>query len=323
LSGSSLKAALDLDWDDPGEQARALSIVLGVLNAVEGWLDTHPAGSEVSAVQQSLAAAEQIKQQDVQESPAGTPQLRAGVAKDRRISVEDAQMRHGRKSRSVRVDGYKRHVLRDLDTGLVRAVGLTAANVPEASVTEPIRADLARQWVVLRELHIDRAYLSSLWVRERPADLQIYCKAWPVRNGPRFPKTAFQLDWQQQLIECPNQVVLPFEPGGVVHFPAQTCAACPLRERCTTSQRGRSISIHPDESLLWELRQRQLTPLGRAKLRERVAVEHALAHIGRWQGRRARYRGLRKNLFDLRRSAVVHNLHVIARLPERSQAVAA
>jgi hypothetical protein len=58
-------------------------------------------------------------------------------------------MRHGRKSRSVRVDGYKRHVLRDLDTGLVRAVGLTAANVPEASVTEPIRADLACQWVVL------------------------------------------------------------------------------------------------------------------------------------------------------------------------------
>ena len=204
--------------------------MLGVLNAVEGWLDTHPAGSEASAVQQSLAATEQIKQQDVQESPAGTPQLRAGVAKDRRISIEDAQMRHGRKSRSVRVDGYKRHVLRDLDTGLVRAVGLTAANVPEASVTEPIRADLAHQWVLLSELHIDRAYLSSLWVRERPADLQIYCKAWPVRNGPRFPKTAFQLDWQQQLIECPNQVVLPFEPGESCTFlprpvPLAPCAS--------------------------------------------------------------------------------------------------
>lgn len=35
--------------------------------------------------------------------------------------------------------------------------------------------------------------------------------------------------------------------------------------------------------------------------------------VGRWQGRRARYRGLRKNLFDLRRCAVVHNLHVLAR----------
>ena len=320
LSGSSLKAALDLDWDDPAEQARALSIVLGVLNAVEGWLESYPAGSDASAVQESLATAQQVKQQDAQTTSAGTTTLRQGVAKDRRISVEDADMRHGRKSRSVRVDGYKRHVLHDLDTGLVRAVGVTAANVPEARVTEPISADLACQHVTLSELHIDRAYLSSLLVRERPADLQVYCKAWPVRNGTRFPKTAFHLDWEQQVITCPNQVVLPFEPGGVVRFPAETCAACPLRERCTTSQRGRSVSIHPDESLLWELRQRQLTPVGRAKLRERVAVEHTLAHIGRWQGRRARYRGIRKNVFDLRRSAVVHNLHVIARLPETSQA---
>lgn len=66
---------------------------------------------------------------------------------------------------------------------------------------------------------------------------------------------------------------------------------------------------------VFELRQRQLTPLGRAKLRERIAVEHGLAHIGHWQGRRARYRGVRKNLFDLRRCAVVQNLHVLARFP--------
>ncbi len=98
-------------------------------------------------------------------------------------------------------------------------------------------------------------------------------------------------------------------------FPAATCAACPLRERCTASSRGRSVSIHADERLLAELRQRQLTPLGRAKLRERVAVEHGLAHIGHWQGRWARYRGVRKNRFDLRRCAVVQNLHAIARLP--------
>lgn len=323
LSGSSLKAALDLDWDDPQARGQALSLVLDELNAVERWLDGHAVGSDNQRVELYLDTAQQVKQQDVQMLQAGMPQLREGVAKDRRISIEDAEMRHGRKSRSTRIDGYKRHVLRDLDTGLVRAVGITAANVAEATVTEAIRADLACQQVTLNELHIDRAYLSSLWVRERSTDLEVYCKAWPVRNGSRFPKTAFHLDWERQVIRCPNQAEGPFAPGGVVQFPAETCAACPLRERCTTSRHGRSVKIHPDESLLWELRQRQLTPVGRAKLRERVAVEHALAHIGRWQGRRARYRGLRKNLFDLRRSAVVHNLHVIARLPETSLAAVA
>jgi hypothetical protein len=72
------------------------------------------------------------------------------------------------------------------------------------------------------------------------------------------------------------------------------------------------VSIHPDEQLLVELRERQKTPEGRAELRQRVSVEHSLAHIGQWQGERARYLGLRKNLFDLRRVAVVHNLHVLA-----------
>ncbi len=297
-------------------------LVREALSAVERWLDSQPEGHDAPVVHYSMRAAQQVHQQDVEVTEAGSVALRKGVAKDRRITIEDAQMRHGRKSRRVRVDGYKRHVLRDLDTGLVRAVGITAANAPEASVTEAIRADLACQQVSLSELHIDRAYLSSTLVRERSADLHIYCKAWPVRNGTHFPKTAFQLDWQRQIIGCPNQQELPFLPGGVVQFPADVCTNCPLRERCTSSQHGRSVSIHPDEHLLWELRQRQLTPLGRAKLRERVAVEHALAHIGRWQGRRARYRGSRKNLFDLRRCAVIHNLHVIARLTASLQKAA-
>jgi transposase len=222
-------------------------------------------------------------------------------------------MRHGRKSAGRRIDGYKRHVLRDLDRGLVRAVGVTPANIPEAEVTDAIVADLAPQQVDLSELHIDRAYLASRLVRERPAGLEIYCKAWPVRAGATFPKGAFELDWEQGTICCPNQVRLPFHPGQVVKFPAAACAACPLRARCTSSAHGRSVTIHPDERLLVELRARQHTPTGRAKLRERVAVEHSLAHVGRWQGPRARYRGLRKNLFDLRRSAVIHNLHLLQR----------
>jgi hypothetical protein len=320
LGGSSLKAALDLDWDDPAERTRALVAVLDALGAVERYLDAHAPTDETAGSRTALAVARRVCEQDVERAADGTPTVRRGVAHDRRISVEDAEMRHGRKSRSHRVDGYKRHVLRDLDAGLIRAVGVTPANVPEAAVTEAIVADLDHQMTRLDELHIDRAYLSSTLVRTRPADLAIFCKAWPVRNGDRFPKTAFALDWDDRTIRCPNGARLPFVPGGTVRFPTATCAACPLRDRCTTSAHGRSVAIHPDERLLVELRQRQATPAGRAKLRERVAVEHALAHIGHWQGRRARYRGARKNLFDLRRCAVVHNLPVIARLAQPNAA---
>ncbi len=320
IAGSSLKAVLDLDWDDPTARDQALRVVLDALLAVEGWVDAHlevvTQEDRVAAqVGDSLAVAHQVCAQDVTTTASGTPTLRDGVAADRRISVEDGEMRHGRKSRSRLIDGYKRHVLRDLDSGLIPAVGVTAANAPEASVTDRIMADLDAQQLTVREWHIDRAYLTSRVVRERTDAVTIYCKAWPVQNGPYFPKTAFHLDWEQQAIRCPNGITVRFEAGGTVQFPAAACGACPVRERCTRSVQGRSVTIHPDEQLLAELRERQQTPEGRAKLRERTAVEHGLAHVGQWQGDRARYRGERKNLFDLRRTAVVHNLHVIARQP--------
>ncbi len=317
VCATSLKAALDRDWDQVTSREEALGLILNVLHAVETWVQTLPQ-EEADLAQPPLKIAQQIKAQDVETNEDGKPRLIKGVAKDRRISVEDAEMRHGRKSRSIRVDGYKRHVLHDLDTGLIRVVGITPANVPEASVTKEMSADLERQPVTLKELHIDRAYLSSHLVRERSAELEIYCKAWPVREGKHFSKQMFLLDWDQHLIRCPAEQEMPFVPGGVVHFPKGTCSQCPLKAQCTTSMNGRSVSIHPDEALLIELRERQQTPQGRAQLRERVAVEHTLAHLGQWQGRRARYRGLRKNLFDLRRCAVVHNLHVLARSQQLS-----
>jgi hypothetical protein len=321
LAASSLKAALDLDWDDPAALPHALGVVLAAVGRVEE-LAAELGGGDDPQVAQGLAAARQVKAQDTVVGQDGVVELRQGVARDRRISVEDPQMRHCRKTKSLRIDGYKRHVLTDLDTELVPSVGVTAANVAEAEVADQITADLQAQQVTLGELDIDRAYLSSSLVRDRDPDLQIFCKAFPVRNGPRFAKTAFTIDFDQGLLTCPNHITMPFVPGGKVQFPATACQACPLRVQCTSSTRGRSVQIHPDERLLAELRARQQTPHGRAKLRERVKVEHTLAHLGRWQGRRARYIGPRKNLFDLRRVAVVHNLHVIARQPPPAQQAA-
>jgi hypothetical protein len=319
LAAPSLKAALDREWDDPGARDGALAEVLGLLERVEAFVACQ-AGEQAAAT--AVAAARQVRDQDV-DLTGPAPALRRGVARDRRVSVEDGEMRHGRKSRSVLFDGYKRHVLRDLDTGLVPVVGITPANAPEASVTGDITADLEAAGWQLAELHIDRAYLSSALVRDRGPDLTVFCKAWRVRNtGGRYPKTDFALDFTTRQLTCPAGVRMAFEPGQTVHFPKPACAACPLRQRCTASPSGRSVAIHPDEALLAELRQRQQTPAGRAKLRERTQVEHALAHVGHWQGRRARYRGTRKNLLDLRRVAAVHNLHVIARQESACQQAA-
>lgn len=325
VSNSSLKAALDLDWDSPSAREQALTKILQVLNQVEYWAQEQSGWNESTTelVEKTLTDARQIETQDVEVGEDGIPKLRRGVAPNRRIAWEDPEMRHGRKSRAQRVDGYKRHVLKDLDLKMVRAVGVTPANAPEASVTKALEIDLNSQEVWLKELQIDRAYLTSHWVKERGPQLTVICKAWRVRNGNRFEKTAFNLDWSNHLIRCPNGISIPFEEGKTVRFPERECRSCSQRSQCTTSSKGRSISLHPDESLLQELRQRQTTSLGRKKLRERVSVEHSLAHIGQWQGPQARYRGQRKNLFDLRRMAVVHNLHVLGRMLRECQQLCA
>jgi hypothetical protein len=61
-------------------------------------------------------------------------------------------MRHGRKSRRLLIDGSKRHVLRDLASGLIVAVGVTPAHVPEARVTDAVATDCAAQQSTLQAL---------------------------------------------------------------------------------------------------------------------------------------------------------------------------
>ncbi|WCQ93623.1 hypothetical protein NQZ70_06375 [Sorangium sp. Soce836] len=59
------------------------------------------------------------------------------------------------------------------------------------------------------------------------------------------------------------------------------------------------MSIAEDEALQSKLRELQQTGPGRAVLRQRTAVEHALAHIAARKRHSARYIGARRNLFDL------------------------
>ena len=314
LAASSLKAALDRDWDDPAARDAALAEVLGLLERVEAFV-AGQAGDEAAAA--AVAAARQVRDQDV-DLTGPAPALRRGVARDRRISVEDAQMRHGRKSRSVLFDGYKRHVLRDLDTGLVPAVGITPANAPEASVTGDIAADLEAAGWRLAELHIDRAYLSSApGPRPRPGPGHLLQglagpqHRRPVRQGPVHPRLRRRAaDLPRRgghAVRARQDRALP--EGHLRGLPAAGTAAPPAAH-------GRSV-VHP--SRRGAARRAAPAPAdpgrarGAARTRRRSSTPSPTSGTGRAAAPATC--GTRKNLFDLRRVAVVHNLHVIARQP--------
>lgn len=315
LTGSSLKAALDVDWDDPNQKQVALTRLLDQVQALHGFLERElKEALAVPPLSTAWAAVEQIIAQDLEPDPNGSGlRIKHGVAKERRISIRDSDMRHGRKSKTSRVDGFKRHLALDVASRLILATAVTPANRPEGEASDDLLSDVARHKRDLTDLHIDRGYLAAPAVHTaRAAGVTIHCKPFPLRNHGRYTKADFTIDLAAQRLTCPAGNQAPFALGGTAHFEAANCSSCPQRGKCTSATNGRSVAIHAHEPFLIELRATQKTPDGRHNLRKRTAVEHSLAAIGRTQTKKARYIGLRKNLFDLRRHAAVANLHVAA-----------
>ena len=318
---SSLKAALDLDWGAPTARASALRLVLEEVERWKDWLaQQQRLAAQESPIQDALETIEQIVAQDTEPDLEGGPgarRIKQHVAPDRRISIEDADMRHGRKSSSKTFNGFKEHMALDLDSNVTREVVVCPANHPEHEAVELLAEELEKG-AGLFQLDIDLGYMASPRMAQWAAQgVHIIARPWP-QSGLLFTKDDFTLDFPHGTVTCPNGQTVPMVPGKDAQFPARACDACPLRAQCTTARlgHGRSLTIREDEQFQQKLRAKIKTKRGRASLRKRTAVEHAIAHHVAHRGRRARYKGLRKNQFDGRRHAAVSNLQVAARYAE-------
>jgi hypothetical protein len=75
----------------------------------------------------------------------------------------------------------------------------------------------------------------------------------------------------------------------------QACRDCPLRARCTTNARGRTVNLHKHDALLRAARRQADNPEFQAVYRRhRPMVERSIAWLTRGN-RRLRYRGVTKN----------------------------
>ena len=85
--------------------------------------------------------------QDTEPDPEGGPggrRIKKHVAPDRRISIEDTDMRHGRKSSAKTFNGFKEHFAVDLDSQVTREVVVRPANEPEHEVVELLAKELEK-----------------------------------------------------------------------------------------------------------------------------------------------------------------------------------
>jgi len=304
----------DIDWQDPAIRKAHL----GELVAAGMALLAEAADIDDAAVNEPAELLAQVIDQDVEHDGAGSPQIRQGVARDRVISHSDPEMRHGRKSASRRFDGHKLDVITDEDSELVLGVDVRAANASDGEGAVPLlEAVQAVPGVEVETLLGDMAY-SDGDVREavEATGAELVAKVPPVTNSGRFPKTDFAIDIEAGTVTCPAGNVTSDARPATDHkgravtrfvFAPATCAACPLREQCTTSDKGRSVVLSAHEGRITRARAAQAEPETKALLRRRSKVERKIDHLQDLGMRQARYRGRRATRLQALLAATVAN----------------
>ncbi len=302
-----------IDWADATARRAHLGELVALARAVLAATAGHDGLTEV----RDLLV--RIIDQDIDEAPedGDGPAIRQGVTPDRVCSVVDAEMRHGRKSHSRRIDGYKSHLLTDHDTELILGVAVTAANQADGPQAAPLVVEAKATGVPVSEVLGDTAYGDGdTRVAVEDVGAKVVAKTAPVPAVGLFLKTDFRIDPEGPSATCPAGHTTTdwawtrdHKGRRVVQLRfGERCCGCPLRARCTTSASGRVIGLNFHEARLQAARAAQARPSTRRKLRRRAVIERKLAEGKRHGMGKARYRGARKVLLQQRLTAGLLNI---------------
>ncbi|MCA1681769.1 MAG: IS1182 family transposase [Actinobacteria bacterium] len=333
----------DFDWQDPA--ARRAHLKELIEQALDLLAEVEASGAaEDPGVADAVDLLDRVIDQDVEIKPDG-PDIRQGVAPDRVPSHSDPEMRHGRKSASRRFDGHKLDVIIDENSELVLGIDVRPGNAGDGDGAAPLlEAVQSIDGIDVGVLLGDMAYSDGdvrVAVEEQGAEL--VAKVPPVTNRGRFPKTEFHIVLDPDpvrpgtftgTVTCPagntTSDARPAKdhknrPATEFRFDANTCAACPLKDQCTTSATGRKIGVGRHEPRINSARAAQQQPQTRALLRRRPKVERKIDHLQDLGMRQARYRGRRRTRLQALLAATVANfkrLVVIGAFPGTTVAAA-
>jgi transposase len=293
-------AKADIDWADPQQRLSHLQVLV---EDVETALELAVEESDNDEVRYLGWLLTKILGDDVVTDEEGQSQIGQGTASDRIISITEPEMRHGRKSKAQRFDGFKAVVSTEQSSELILDIADAKASGSDGAHLMPtIERTEAETAVTVERAIGDGAYGSgknraACAERDEPIDL-VSPLAQP--SDPEVHKSAFQIDLEAQTATCPQGHTITGKPGPKQDgrptwrftFPRATCEACPLFERCVRSKKtGRTVRAGPYEAYLQEARARQQTEEYDAIYRLRPAVERKIGELVMHGLRNTRYVG--------------------------------
>ena len=186
-------------------------------------------------------------------------------AKERLISPYETDARIGCKGTKTWL-GYRSHVTETCEADLpevIVQVQTTVAPVNDVDQLLPIQQDLLKQGLQPREQLVDGGYLDSeQMLLSAKLGIQVHGPAlsdqsWQARTPGGYTLKAFEVDWQQQTVRCPQghqsqswQQSLRGKQAGSINvlFARETCEHCPVRAQCSRSlKQGRKLTLPPRE----------------------------------------------------------------------------
>ncbi|AVM64223.1 IS5/IS1182 family transposase [Dietzia sp. oral taxon 368] len=306
-------------WDDQAARDELVSALvadaLALLEALDVEAITAAGGRPAEAVALlALVAGQDVEPAEDSDGTDGRWRIARRTVPDRVISTVDPDARHAHKTQQRRQDGFKAHIVVEPDTGLTTAARLTRASGPDNSdaavgadlvTTDPTTTDVEHIEVLGDSAYATGDMLATLAGKQWLP----LVKPWPTRPAVEggFGLDDFTFDAAANTLTCPADVTRTVSPQGRAKFGA-ACRQCPLRQRCTTSQSGRSVLLGEHHVLHRQHRQRAQGEDFRATYRQhRPMVERSIAWLTRG-ARRVPYRGVDKNNSWLHHRAAALNL---------------
>ena len=322
--GASIKGEAGINWDKKSERQALLAGIVGdarrlLVIAQQVRSELGPGHSLADDIKASAELLCQLLAQDIETDETGEPKLKQGVDKDRMPSATDPEMRHGRKSKSNRFDGHKATIAVDTDEGVITDVDVIAGNAPDnENALDLVEASEQTTGDEVDKTVGDCAYGDGETRKKfAEAGRELVAKM-PRRPEGQLSKDEFEIDLETGCVTCPaGHTTRHWKPRRygeydtkVFFFPADVCAACPLRAQCVKrkAKGGRTITIHPQEELLRAARAYQTTEQFRDDNLGRQVVEHRLARLVQLGIRKSRFFGRAKTKFQLLMAAAVANL---------------
>ncbi len=268
--------------------SRLVVTALGLLARVDYLLDQDILTPQYTAlVKEKAAILKRILEENVEQGPPSDEVTYCQKPKENKpknplASAVDPDARHSAKSDQQHYMGHKTQNLITAESQfIVNVEGISATENDGEAFLEIVdeardNTELAPQKVLADGQYTTVPNLQG--AKERNLKLVGNIKEAANPKGG-YPLNFFHYDPLHQTLTCPAWVITAdtyrSESTGatVFRFPEETCNACPFKEKCTTSEKGRTVSINDGSALVLEAKVYLRTDEAKVELKLRPMVE--------------------------------------------------